>query len=208
MVDLTTGREDAALWLAQATDPAGTERRLTDFGHEAGGAVWSPDGRHLAFVSHDHDRESTPWAWIVTIDPETGARRDATRLALPPDITDPGSVAWSPDGTTLAVASSVGSGRQSLWLVSLAGGTAKHLIDYSSTTFGGVAWTPDGRTLIYSALAGAQLQLFAIDATGGAARLDSSRTTTRWCCGRRSHRMAAGSPPRRCTIPGACYGAR
>lgn len=158
------------LWLALAADPAGTERRLTDFGHEAGGAVWSPDGSRLAFVSHDHDQESTPRTWIVTIDPETGARRDATALALPPEITRPGSVAWSPDGSMLAVASSIGPGRQSLWLVSLGGGAAKHLIDYSSRTFGGVAWTPDGRTLIYSALAGAQLQLFAIEATGGAAR--------------------------------------
>lgn len=158
------------LWLALASDPKRTERRLTDFGREAGGAVWSPDGDRLAFVSHDHDRAATAQIWIVTIDREAGTRRAATRLPLPPDVTGPSSVAWSPDGATLALASSAGLGRQALSIVSLAEGSARRVAEYPATTFGGVDWTPDGKTLIYSALADASLQLFAIDVIGGPAR--------------------------------------
>lgn len=158
------------VWLALASDPSGSERRLTDFGHESGMAAWAPDGRRLAFVSYDKHAPTTLQTWILTIDLETGALTDASRLALPPSISSTETIAWSPDGETLAIESKTTPGTHALWLLSLQTGQARRLSEHSTATFGGVNWTPDGTTIVYGALAGDRMQLFSTPVGGGASR--------------------------------------
>lgn len=159
------------VWMARTTDPRGTERRLTDFGHEAGMADWAPDGRRLAFVSYEKAKPETLQTWIVTIDPDTGARLGATRLALPLGIRSTETIAWSPDGATLAIESKTEDAeRHALWLLTLASGQATRLTEHPTATFGGIDWTPDGKTVVYGALAAERMQVFALDIAGGAPR--------------------------------------
>ena len=97
-VDRTRDRYRAAIWLVSTS--TGLPRQLTSGENEDLIPQWSPDGRHVAFVS---DRGEVPPGkdraprnlWIVD---RGGNERQRTRFDN--DVRD---AAWSPDGSRLAI---------------------------------------------------------------------------------------------------------
>jgi len=158
------------IWIRPAGGDAASERRLTDFGHEAGNGDWSPDGRAHAFSTYDDASPTAPQGWIVSVDPASGRSTGKTKLRLPRGASTVETLAWSPDGRTIAIESTAGEGRHAIWLVPPRGGAGRRLIEYPVATFGGVDWTPDGKRLVYGALVDGRMQLHAIDVATGATR--------------------------------------
>lgn len=91
-VDLEANRYHSAVWTAPV-DGSEDPRQLTSGEHRDTRPRWSPDGRHLAFVSH---REPTgAQLWLLPL-----AGGEARRLAVwSEEIED---VAWAPDGERIA----------------------------------------------------------------------------------------------------------
>ena len=90
--DASTGKSTSQLWLI---DPDGSNAaQLTASGTTNSGAVWSPDGARIAYVSkRDGDK---PHA-ICVIAPDGGEAVEVIRHRAAP-----ATLAWSPDGQQLA----------------------------------------------------------------------------------------------------------
>ena len=73
------------------TDGSRPARPLTTTGTKNTGAVWSPDGRSLAFVSN---RSHGSQAWLLAMDGGEAVRLTHFRRGI-------SGLAWSPDGATL-----------------------------------------------------------------------------------------------------------
>lgn len=71
---------------------SGEQRPLTTGSSNDGQAVWSPDGRRLAYVSRDEGRPQIFVRWL-----DSGAVARITQLEQAP-----GALAWSPDGQRIA----------------------------------------------------------------------------------------------------------
>lgn len=160
------GKYARRLW--RTTFKGGAPEQLTT--GNAGRPRFSPDGKHLAFIS---DRSGKPQAWVM---PTTGGE--------PKQISDlpsgAGCVDWSPDGTKLLLVGGSGEKRfivgkaddptarriraytwrfdgagirdeyGSAWIVDAIGGTAKRI---TAPTYGvdAAAWSPDGKQVAFIA---------------------------------------------------------
>jgi len=90
-------RGSADLWLL-ATDNS-SQRRLTTHAASDSAPQWSPDGKHIAFLSRrDGDSESQ----IYLISPQGGEARRLTRVS-----TGASAIKWFPDGSRIAFISQV-----------------------------------------------------------------------------------------------------
>jgi WD40 repeat protein len=124
----------------------------------------SADGRQLAFIS-SRDLFSVD-AFIGDL--ETGkVVRKLTRTAVDPHFESLQSInsagAWSPDGSTFAIAG-ISAGRPVLSLIDVASGDRKRTIELPQ--LGEIftpAWSPDGRSMVFSALQGGLSDLFVYD---------------------------------------------
>lgn len=117
--------------------------------------TWSPDGRHIAYVSFEKKR-----AQIFSVAVETGQRRLLTDF---PGIN--GAPAWSPDGRQLAVVLSKG-GSPKIYLVDLSSGSMKQV------TFGDAIdteprFSPDGRSLLFTSGRGGSPQIYRLSLADG-----------------------------------------
>jgi Tol biopolymer transport system component len=160
------------VWLRRPKGGVADEIRLTDSGWETGPADWSPDGRHLVFVSYE--RGGAPGvgkAWIISIDPASGRSLGVRKLDLPATIRNLQNAAWSPAGDAIALEDQSGANLHTLWVVGPAGGEPRKDGESVSQTYGGVTWTPDARALIYSALVDGRMQLTSIPSAGGTPRV-------------------------------------
>jgi len=93
--DLQANRVARNVWLVSLRT---TEARpLTTTGRD-GGARWSPDGRHVAFVSQ---RDGSSQLYVLDVDTPAGPAR-LTNLSGGAD-----NIVWSPDGRTIAFTSEV-----------------------------------------------------------------------------------------------------
>jgi Tol biopolymer transport system component len=123
--------------------PDGIERRTlgsadaTDYD-----PVWSPDGSRLAFLSEpchpvsDRCPEKTKSASLMVTNPDGSGRRE-----LIGGLEDPVTVAWSPDGSRIAIDPFPGP---KITVVSVADGRATTL---AAGQF--PIWTPDGSAIAY-----------------------------------------------------------
>lgn len=101
-VDLEENRYRSAVWL-QATDGGGTAVRLTAGEWRDAKPRWSPDGERLAFVTTKPD--TTRVVQVVgTAGTVDGAHEPRVVLEWPDEVDE---VAWSPDGTRLALSARV-----------------------------------------------------------------------------------------------------
>ncbi len=93
-VDLTANKKPIQIYTVPVT--GGEPRRITTAGNNQR-PRWSPDSRHIAFVS---DRTGSEQIW--TMDPDGSNAREVTSLS-----TEAGGVIWAPDGKRLVFSSEV-----------------------------------------------------------------------------------------------------
>jgi Tol biopolymer transport system component len=142
--------------------------RLTTNKAEDGAAVWSPDGKKIAFES------SRAGNWeIYVMNSDGGA---PTRLTNNPakDL----QPAWSPDGKKIAFVSARGSrynNGYAIYVMNVTGsGVTRLTIQCQSSLFSGCgesspAWSPDGRRIVFahkSGLHSAILEIMNADGSG------------------------------------------
>ena len=113
------------------------------------GHDWSPDGKHLAFMSTEvPDGDGDLGISIADID-EDGELTALHRLPLDPESSN-GRLKWSPDGSQLAVLTTKGS-REEIGVVD-PDGSGFHIVWWDVTDLGSTSesyfWSPDGRSLV------------------------------------------------------------
>jgi dipeptidyl aminopeptidase/acylaminoacyl peptidase len=159
-IDLEANTTRSAVWLVPFE--GGVPRRLTAGERHDRAPRWSPDGRHLAFVS---DRAGAAELYVLPL--EGGEPRRLTTGAG-----KIGDVAWSPDGRRIAYVALLateekdprrrvtehrhkrdgegffGSTRRHIWVVDAAGGAPLQLTD-GPWDDGAPAWSPDGREIAF-----------------------------------------------------------
>lgn len=101
-VDLEANTYRRQIWLAD-TDGSGTPRPLTSGDPGETSPVWSPDGRHLAFVSR-RGGDPTDRRASLHIIPVEGPGEVRRLVERPDSLSSP---AWSPDGRMIAFAARV-----------------------------------------------------------------------------------------------------
>jgi dipeptidyl aminopeptidase/acylaminoacyl peptidase len=130
--------------------------------------TFSPDGRRMAFM-RDDPAERRSVLEIANVD---GSGRTRLAEVIRPDriLNNPGRLAWSPDGTTIAAPVLIGPG-QSIALFDAATGAMRMISQTRWTVANGVQWLPGGQSLIASYREGntATAQLGRVDAGSGAA---------------------------------------
>ncbi|MGE5451189.1 MAG: Tol-Pal system beta propeller repeat protein TolB [Acidobacteriota bacterium] len=119
--------------------------------------AWSPDGRHLAYVSFEGGK-----AIIVVQEVLTGQRR--ILAAFKGTNSAP---AWSPDGSQLVVTLSRDGGSQ-LYVIGTSGGAVRRLTQSSAIDTEAV-WSPDGASIYFVSDRGGGPQIYRVPASGGTA---------------------------------------
>ena len=129
--DRATDRVCANLW--QVAIEKGVPQRITEGPWRDTSPRWSQDSR-LAWIS---DRTGSPQIWVRRI---AGAEK-LTDLTAPPQ-----SLAWSPDGKSLAF-----TVRARLYVIPAAGGKPREFPLGDLEIHGEPAWMPDGQSILVSA---------------------------------------------------------
>lgn len=106
------------------------------------GAAWSPDGRQIAFVGH-HTTDPSAAGRLYVVAAEGGEPQIIADAA--------GTVAWSPDGTWLAIAGA-GDGGADVVVVTADGSERRTLTTTFDPRVLGATWSPDGTGLLAFAL--------------------------------------------------------
>jgi hypothetical protein len=126
------------------------------------GLAMSPDGRTALAVYADSG--SNPALHLVSIDTSAASARE---LSLAAGLR-PGELAWSPDGSTIALVSD-----QKLWTMALDGTGLRSLTESGPGDVRTPAWSSDGSSIAFIARPrpGAKGQLFARASNGDIAQL-------------------------------------
>jgi dipeptidyl aminopeptidase/acylaminoacyl peptidase len=149
----------------------GEARQLTSGDFDHADAVWSPDGRWIAFASarhDDRDHDDAGDIWLVS--PDGGEPRRLTATSGPA-----GLPAFSPDGATVAylgreTRSEFGRNAR-LFTVPIAGGAATCLTRDFDRSCAALPvrplWRPDGAAVTLAAEDQGTLGVYAVGARGG-----------------------------------------
>lgn len=129
-------------------------------------AVFSPDGRRLAFVSQRDEPQGSD-VFVATLD---GDRLENVRNLTPASAGSAGldvTPAWSPDGTKIVFASNRGGTDFKLWLMNADGSGARPLTSAGSSADVLPSWSPDGRLIAFQRRSGAGYRIGLVPAEGG-----------------------------------------
>lgn len=123
----------------------------------AGGAVWSPDLRRLAFVD---TRRNT----IMLLEVESGEVR-----ALTDNLSQALSPQWSPDGSRLAYISDT-DGDLEIYVMDMSTEATQQVTDNDSPD-GSPLWLPDGQRIAYFGVVDQNFALYVSDLETGTAQM-------------------------------------
>ena len=191
-VEVVFERGDGLNPAVYGMSPAGAGlRRLVPYGSRP---AWSPGGRRIAFVVESPPEDESPpdELWIVDVD--TG---NASRVLGASSIL---AVAWSPQGSRIALVTSRGwPWSNTISIVDL-GDRSRHVVPSEVRDPVEIDWSADGRELLTTQRG----DLVAVDVTTGNARIVKRRLDARdldWSPdGRRIAYVAPTEP--RVTLPG------
>jgi TolB protein len=127
---------------------AGSPMKLTNNRFDDFGAVWSPDGTKIAFVSgRDGDRD------VFVMNADGSAARQLTQDRPSPDgapVNDQ-APAWSPDGTRIAFVSTRDGGEPEIYVMGADGSDPQRLtITEPYVSDHTPSWAPDGQHIVFS----------------------------------------------------------
>src|SRR5204862_185980 len=127
--------------------------------HREHGAVWSPDGKRLAFLS---DAAKDKQFQIYVAPASGGPPRRVTGVAG-----QVGHPKWSPDGRSIAFLFIEGSAGGDIYAVSLSGGEPKNLTPGMKASATALHWRPSGEILFTEHVDG-NFGLGSVDPASGA----------------------------------------
>jgi TolB protein len=129
-------------------------------------AVFSPDGRRIAFVSQ-RDEPGGSDIFVATLN---GERLEDVRNLTPRAAGSTGldvTPAWSPDGTKIAFASNRDGSDFKLWVMNADGSDARQLTSAGSSADVLPSWSPDGTLIAFQRRSGAAYRVGLLPAAGG-----------------------------------------
>ncbi|HLZ69180.1 MAG TPA: prolyl oligopeptidase family serine peptidase [Dehalococcoidia bacterium] len=144
--------------------PDGSEyQQLTRYPFPAGGAVWSPDGERIAFVTNESPDLRNQDIYLMNADGS-----DQRRLLRLSESSRDFVADWSPDGQSLLIGSDV-SGVTRAGLFEIETGTVRWLGEEGVEQYAG-EFSEDGRSVVCLRNRDAQTEIVVYDVAGGAAR--------------------------------------
>ena len=156
----STGAYTLTLQMEEGSDGSGGDwvagaiRRLTDHSAEDRYPSWSPDGRHIAFVS---DRDGNDEIYVMGSD-GSNPRRLTDHLARDFDPT------WSPDGRHIAFVSDR-DGNREIYVIGSDGSNPRRLT-HRSVWDGSPTWSPDGRHIAFESQRGSNFGIYVMGLDG------------------------------------------
>jgi hypothetical protein len=121
--------------------------------------AWSPNGRQLLYVGFDWGEGDQ----IFTVDPDNGTRG---LLRANHNGEQYRGISWSPDGTQLAIISSLNStGNHRLCIMGADGGDPR-LLTPSVSDYQSPAWSPDGTLIAFSSNRDGNYEIYTIEPSG------------------------------------------
>ena len=148
--------KEYSLWMADAD--GFNPQRLLKSKEPILSTTWSPDGRKIAYVSLERDKQSR----IVIQEWATGGRNVIT---IPIRNARQSAPAWSPDGKKLAFANHK-NGNTDIYVLDLSSKKVRRLTRQLSIETEPV-WTPDGKSIIFNSDRSGRPQLYKMPAGGG-----------------------------------------
>jgi Tol biopolymer transport system component len=142
----SNGKDAPSYQLYEIPVLGGTAKKVIADVHSA--VTPSPDGRHVTFVRRFNTSNET----AVVIANEDGS--DERKLALHKDPNEFSSVAWSPNGRTIAASlynSESGHAYMNLVEIPVQGALERPISNHRWAVIWNLEWTPEGRGLIVSA---------------------------------------------------------
>jgi len=115
-------------------------KRLTNFESDAGGPVWSHDGKKIAFYAFaQKDPRRNPQIWVM--DSDGSNQKRITEHGLDP--------AWSHNDSQIVFASNRADNVFQIYVMNADGSNVKRLTKHKAED-SNPAWAPDGAAIVYS----------------------------------------------------------
>ena len=128
-------------------------------------ASYSPDGRHIAYISN---RTGAPQIWVMDEDGASPEQLVGSDIGTNGRALDTYSPAWSPDGARIIFARDIEHGARQLFTASVSGGQV-----VPRTSIGrneDPSWAPDSRHVVFKSTRSGREQLWILDIDSGASR--------------------------------------